>query len=409
MLKSDTYMMNFVVDFYAEFVKIKLLYYGFIALLLKLRRYYFNMKKFIPLCLAIIMAIGLVGCANETTSTTPAAPSESSEGAQISVALLIAGNLGDMSFNDSAHRGVLRAEAELGVSIRVIEDNSDPARWETTLLEMADEGHDIIIGANNYSSYIERHADDFPNTTFILFDDEIDWSLGNFANVNCIIYKQNEGSFLGGYLVASLSESGIIGFLGGMDIPIINDFLVGYIEGALHANPDIGIISVYSNAFNDSALGKELAFAMINQGADYIFNVAGGTGIGLIEAASERGTRVLGVDSDQALAFQEAGRYEFAEVITSSVLKNVDFSLFRAIQNYMNGTLVLGGTEFLGIAEGGMGLADNEFFRAHVPADVIGRLEALEQSIINGDIVIGTTLGNNAVDAVALRNSVSPL
>ena len=360
------------------------------------------MKRFIPFFLSIFMLIGLAGCANEAAPAT-GAPSDNQ---QISVALLIAGNLGDMSFNDSAHRGVLRAEAELGVSIRVIEDNHDIARHETTLLEMADEGHNIIIGANQYLEYIERHADNFPNTTFIVFDAEVNWDLGTFANVNCIIYKQNEGSFLGGYLVASLSETGVIGFLGGMDMPVINDFLVGYIEGALHANPDTRIISMYSNAFNNPALGKELAFVMMDQGADYIFNVAGGTGIGLIEAASERGMRVLGVDSDQALAFQDAGRYDFAEVITSSVLKNVDFSLFRAISNYIDGTLVLGETEFLGIAEGGMGLADNEFFRAQVPADIIERLQELERRIVNGDIVIGTALGADAVDAIALRNSV---
>jgi len=362
------------------------------------------MKKIIPLCLAIIMAIGLVGC---TGDAAPAQVGAGDDG-QVSVALLIAANLGDMSFNDSAHRGVLRAQEELGVAIRVVEDNNDPARWESTLLAMAEEGHNIIIGANNYQVYIERHADSFPNTVFVLFDSEVNWDLGEFANVNCIIYKQNEGSFLGGYLVGSLSESGIVGFLGGMDIPIINDFLVGFVEGAQHANPDIRVITVYSNDFQDSARGKELAFAMINQGADYKFNVAGGTGIGMIEAASERGTRVLGVDSDQAEAFREAGRYDLAEVITSSVLKNVDWSLFRAIYNYVNDTLVLGATEFLGIAEGGMGLADNEFFRAQVPVDLVARIEALEESILNGNIVIGTALGPDAVDVVTLRNSVSP-
>ena len=362
------------------------------------------MKKIVPLFLALIMAIGLIGC---TDQGTPAATNNQDDDRQISVALLIAGNLGDMSFNDSAYRGVARARDEFGLAVRVVEDDNNAARWETTLLEMADEGHDIIIGANNYRAYIERHADDFPNTTFILFDDEVNWDLGTFANVHSIIYNQNEGSFLGGYLVASLSETGIIGFLGGMDIPIINDFLVGYIEGALQANPDIRVITVYSNAFNDPAGGKELSFAMINAGADYIFNVAGGTGIGLIEAASERGTRVLGVDSDQAMAFRDT-RPDFAEVITSSVLKNVDFSLFRAISNFKDGTLILGGTEFLGIAEGGMGLADNEFFRAQVPQDVIDRLVELERKIVNGEIEIGTALGVPAEDIIALRNSVSP-
>jgi len=364
------------------------------------------MKKIIAFVLVSVMAIALAGCG--AAPAAPAAPdTPAAEDRPVNVALLIAGNLGDMSFNDSAHRGVLRARDELGVNIRVIEDNSDPARWEPTLLEMADEGMDIIIASNNYTDYIERHADDFPNTVFVLFDHEVDWSRGDFANVNSIIYNQNEGSFLGGFLVASLSESGTIGFLGGMDIPIINDFLVGYIEGALLANPDINVITVYSNAFNDPAGGKELSFAMINSGADYIFNVAGGTGIGLIEAASERGTRVLGVDSDQAMAFRDT-RPEFAEVITSSVLKNVDFSLFRAISNFKDGTLVLGATEFLGIAEGGMGLADNEFFRAQVPQDIIDQLEDLEQRIVNGDITIGTALGVPVEDVVALRNSVSP-
>ena len=360
------------------------------------------MKKVIIILLATVLVLGLAGC-NRTPSQAQARQDDT-----ISVVLMLGGNLGDLSFNDSAQRGIIRAREELGVRTRTIEHNSDPARWEPSFLEVSDEGHDIIIASNNFREFMERYADDYPDTVYIMYDSPIDWSLGKLSNVNNIIYKQNEGSFLGGYLLANMTQTGTIGFLGGMDMPVINDFLIGYIEGALHANPNIKIITTYSNTFADSARGKELALAMINQGADYSFNVAGGTGIGLIEAAVERGTKVLGVDSDQALMYQERGRLDFAEAIVSSMLKNVDFSLFRAINNFKNGTLVLGRAEFLGIAEGGTGLADNPYFRAQVPADIINNINALQQRIVSGQITIGSALDMPVDEVIAFRNSVRP-
>ena len=382
-------------------------------------------RKITAIILAIVLVTALAAACNgggapavpqtdEASAVPTVAPTpEDSEapalpGDGVSIALLVATNLGDMSFNDSALRGVTRARDELGINFRVIEDNNDPTRFESTFLEMAEEGHNIVIGGSQYTQYIERHADSFPNVTFINFDSSVDWALGNFSNVNSIRYLQNEGSFLGGYLLGSLTETGLVGFLGGMDTAVINDFLVGFIEGAQFANPDIRVSTVYSHSFSDPAAGKELALAMIAQGADFTFNVAGGTGLGSIEAAAESGTRILGVDSDQAMMFSQTGRMEMAEVIVSSVLKNVDASLFRAISNYVTGTLLTGQTEYLGFAEGGVGLADNEFFRASVSADLIDRLFELEKMIIAGDIVVGTSLGPGAVDVAALRASVSP-
>lgn len=367
------------------------------------------MKKFLSVVMAGIMALSLAACSsgNKEAAQQPAAssgasaaqPANNASDKDIKVALLISGNLGDMSFNDSANAGVVRAESELGITKRVVECNSDPAKYEPTLLEFSEEGYDLIIASTNFTAFIEQYADEFPETTYVLFDGEIDYSKGDFKNVNCILYKANEASFLGGYVAAELTKSGeegmndekVLGFLGGMDQPVINDFLVGFIQGAQYADPDTKVASVYSNSFSDSAKGKELTISMLGQGADVCFNVAGGAGIGLIEACVEKGVKVIGVDSDQAMIF-EASKPEFSKQIPTSVLKNVGDSLYRAIEHYLGDKLVIG-TEYLGIAEGGVGLADNSYYQDQVPQEIRDKVTELQKKILSGEITVNTALG----------------
>ena len=376
------------------------------------------MKKFLALIMAGMLTLSLAACgstdqpaannepapaANNTEAAptaTPAAQPEAPAAAQdIKVALLISGNLGDMSFNDSANEGVVRAGANLGVDIRVVECNSDASKYEPTLLEFSDEGYDMIIVATNFIEFVEKYADEFPDTRYVIFDGEVDYSKGSYDNVSCILYKANEASFLGGFVAAELTKSGadgtnpekVIGFLGGMDIPGINDFLVGYIQGALHADPETKVASVYSNSFSDSAKGKELTISMIGQGSDVNFNVAGGAGTGLIEACVEAGVKVVGVDSDQALRF-ESTKPEFSAQIATSVLKNVGDSLYRAIDLFTQDQLAVG-SEFLGIAEGGVGLADNKYYQEQVPQEIRDQVADLEAKILSGEIIVISALG----------------
>lgn len=199
----------------------------------------------------------------------------------------------------------------------------------------------------------------------------------------------------------------IIGFLGGMDIPVINDFLVGYIEGAKYINPNIKVLISYVGSFNDPAKGKELSLAMYRQGADIIFNVAGNTGIGLLEAAKEADRWAIGVDSDQALIY-ESTDIEIAKRIVTSMMKNVDLSIFRGIKMHMEGRLVYGQAESLGILEGGVGVADNKYYRELVPEEFRNKIKEIEDKITKGEIKVSTVFGMSQEDLNKLRMSVRP-
>ncbi len=363
------------------------------------------MKKVLALIFALVL---LVGCTTTGDNGDGNGDGSGNGDETIRVALLV-GFLGDMSFNDSAARGVNQAAQDFdNVDVNIIEFGDVADRYEPTLLDAADSGYDIIMVATTLQEYVETHAADFPDTTFVIFDTEVDFSQGGLDNVYAILYKANEASFLGGYVAAATSETGVIGFLGGTDQPIISDFLVGYIQGAQLANPDVKVATGYVGNWTDSARGKELSFAMYDQGASMIFNVAGGGGVGLIEAGAERGRLVLGVDSDQAMIYKEAGNEAFASVIASSVLKNVDYSLYRAIELYRDGTLAIGTTDVLGIKEGGVGLADNEYYQSLVDQEIRDFVAELEEQVTNGEIVVDTAYGKSSDEINQLRESVRP-
>lgn len=359
------------------------------------------MKKLLVFLLSILL---LTAC-----SSAPAEEEQVDEVEVIKVALLV-GELGDLSFNDSAARGVNRAAEEFSnVEVDIVEYGSAAVdNYEPTLLDTADAGYDLIFASSTLQDLIEQYAPDYPETTFGVFDTQIDFTKGDLSNVYGIVYKANEASFLGGYLAASLSQTGTLAFLGGMDIPVISDFLVGYIQGAQLANPDIKVTTTYAGSWGDAPAGKDLANTMFDQGADVIFNVAGGTGIGGIEASVERGLFSLGVDSDQAMIYDADGKTDFANAIVSSVLKNVDYSLYRAITMYMDGTLAVGTNETLGIAEGGVGLADNKYYQANVSEEIRTAIADLEAQVTAGEIEIMSAYGMSTEEIAAIRDQVKP-
>lgn len=358
-------------------------------------------KFFISFVAVLLLITSLAG--------TMTASATDDSGEPIRVALLI-GNRGDMSFNDSAAEGVEQAAADFEgqIELNVIEYGTDPSNFEPNFLDAADAGYDVLISSSTFLDFIAMYAQDYPEVSFWLFDSEFDFSPGGFDNVYSIVYKANEASYLGGYITASTSDTGVLGFLGGIDQNIISDFLVGFIQGAQEANPDIKVITSYVGSWTDSAKGKELGFAMFNQNASIAFNVAGGSGVGLIEAAVETGKLVLGVDSDQALMYQEQGQDDFAQVIPTSVLKNVGDSLYRAIDLYLKGELPLGTNETLGIAEGGVGLAENDFYREAYSEELIAEVEEIKQRIIDGEIVIDSAYGMTTEEVNEIRESVRP-
>jgi len=321
----------------------------------------------------------------------------------LKIVLVINGVLGDKSFFDSAQRGVDMIADEFDVEVDTVELGIDPANWESGLNDvMSDtESYDIMItGTFQMIDFLAANVHNYPDKMFIFFDasmpyDNAEVCVDGCANVYSITYAQNEGSFLAGVYAAAMTQSeteginadAIIGAVGGQQIPVIDDFIVGYEQGACLVNPDNQVIVQYAGSWNDPARGKEITLAMYEQGADIVFQIAGGTGQGVFEAADEQGRFALGVDSDQALIIEETNP-EQAQRILTSMMKYVDLSLFRAVSLYLEDELVFGAAENLGIAEGGVGLAVNEIYDASTPDNVKALVAAAEDAVINGDIEV---------------------
>jgi len=315
--------------------------------------------------------------------------------------LVLNGTLGDKSFFDSAQRGMDRAKKELGVQTEIIEMGYDPAKWQAGLDDIAaNKQYDIlIVGTFQMTDFLSAVAPRYPNKKFVIFDVSVDYAKCRCGNVYSIVYKQNEGSYLAGlYGALMLKKKDIpgmrgdkIGVVGGLDIPVINDFIVGYKQGAKAAglNPDRDVLVQYAGAFNDPAKGKEITKALYRQGAAIVFNVAGGTGVGILEAAAEDGRWAIGVDSDQYEIFK-AQKPAIANRILTSMLKNVDNSLYRALKLAQEGKAPWGKAEALGIAEGGVGLARNDNFKKWTPADVVAAISAAERDILGKKIKVDT-------------------
>lgn len=227
------------------------------------------------------------------------------------------------------------------------------------------------------------------------------------------MYKQNEVSYLLGAMAAMMTtddsldmidpSNKVIGFLGGMDNSVIEDFLVGYIQGAKDIDEETQVALAYVGNFYDSAAGKDMALTQYQNGADVGFNVAGSAGLGQIEAAVDAKRYAFGVDSDQAAVLPD-----YAANIPTSALKNVGNSLVRAIKEDMEGNLAYGTLEYLGLADGGVELVEDEHYEETVPEDIRTKVEELKQDIIDGKITVPTTLGDDAMspdDVQALIDS----
>lgn len=350
------------------------------------------MKKLLALILIATLILGVI------SMTACKKKKEEKPQAKLKVVLYINGTLGDKSFFDSANRGIEMAIKDFGIEGKTIEGGYDPARWEPDIEQLCQGDWDIIIaGTWQLQEYLEKLAPKYPNKKFFTYDTSVDYSKGNLDNIYSILYKQNESSFLVGALAALITQSNmplanpqkVIGFLGGMDIPVINDFKVGYIQGAKYIDPEVQVLVSYAGSFSDPAKGKELVLAQYNQGADIAFNVAGETGLGLLDAAKEMKKYAIGVDSDQYIMFKDSDP-EKASYIVTSMMKNVDKSIYRAIKLHLEGKLPYGQAEALGIKEDGVGVADNENYIKLVPEEFRNKIKELEQKIINGEIVVDT-------------------
>jgi basic membrane protein A len=380
-------------------------------------------KKFFIIALGFVLILSLLlsGCGSSQQSQQNQGQSQQSGQEQpkekpLKIVLLLNGNLGDKSFFDSANHGMELIKQELGAETKVIEMGYDQTKWEPTLVDVSEQDWDIIIvGTWQMQEILEKVAPQYPDKKYFIFDSSVDYTKGKLDNVYSIQYKQNEVSFLAGVVAAKVTTSNmplanpqkIIGFLGGMDTPVINDFLVGYIQGARYVDPDIKVAISYIGDFSNAAKGKEMALAQYNLGADIGFNVAGQAGLGQLDAAKEKNKYAIGVDSDQAMIFKDSDPAK-ANLIVTSALKRVDNSLLRAVKMYKEGKLVFGKAENLGLSEEAVGLADNEFYEKLLSEDIRKEVKDLADKIASGEIKVDTAFGMDTAKLNELRNSVKP-
>ncbi len=370
------------------------------------------MKKFKYILLIISALLVFTACEKKVEKEERAIEQKG----RIKVAHLVNGFLGDKSFHDSAERGFSNLKDELGdvFEYKTVEMTDDTTKHLPTLYEYAESGEwdIIVVGTWQMVEPLMEVAENHPKQKFIIYDDSLDYSGGKFENVYSVKFKQNEGSFIAGYLAAKLSKidtdpridpsEAKIGFLGGMSTPVINDFLVGYIQGAVAADNDVKVEVSYINDFFDAPKGKALALAQYQNGVDVGFNVASLAGLGQLDAALEANKYAIGVDSDQA----ELVGSPRADHIPTSMLKNVDKAMERAIKLFKDGELKFGQEEILGIKDDAVGIIKNEKYKKIVPEELQLEIEEIEKRLISGELDVETAFGKTNEDIEEIINSV---
>ncbi len=300
------------------------------------------------------------------------------------VALVIAGELGDKSFYDSSYQGLLKAERDLGVYGKVLPCKTDPANYLPQMIAASTNFNMVVVVGYELIDTLKQVAPQFPNVDYVYVDDIV-----KEGQVTSIIFKQNESSFMAGALAAMITErkgfpmvnsKKIIGFVGGEDYSVIRDFLIGYEQGAHYVDPNVKILTGYVGGWDDPATAKEIALDQFHHGADVIFQVAGGSGLGVIDAAKQAHFWAIGVDSPQG--------YLAPNNILASAVKNVGNAVFDMIKAKLNGTYKRGTIYTYGISNNGVGLSYSKVMLKNVPADVIQKLIQLRTQVITGKIKV---------------------
>ncbi len=284
----------------------------------------------------------------------------------------------DRSFNQATFEGAERFKAETGSPYAEFELQSDAQR-EQALRRFAERGNNpVVVAGFSNEAAVKAVAPDYPETHFVIIDAVVD-----LPNVRSVVFREEEGSYLVGLLAALDSKTGKVGFVGGMDIPLIQKFACGYVQGVKATNPDATVFQAMTGttgaAWNDPVRGGELAKSQIDQGADVIYHAAGGTGIGVLQAAADAGVQGIGVDSNQN--FLHPGH------VLTSMLKRVDVATYAALMDQKNGTWTAG-TQVLGLAQDGVGYARDESNATLLTDEMVAAAEAAKAKIISGEIKV---------------------
>lgn len=320
--------------------------------------------------------LSLFGCNGDSTETASKGPSPTTGEKKLVVGIVYdSGGIGDKSFNDSANRGIERAKSELGIEARAIESKANKD-FETNLTALAEEKCDLVIAVGIMQQKpLEKVAEQFPGVKFAIVDGAVPGS-----NVRGMIFAEHEGSFLAGYLAAMTTKSKTLGFVGGMDIPLIQKFYAGYVAGAHMADPKVKVLAPkYTGSWDNSDLGKQAANALFADGADIVYHAAGRAGLGVLAAAKDQNKLAIGVDSDQD-GVQEG-------FVLTSMIKRVDEAVFQSIKDLKEGKFDPG-TQIYDLKSNGVGLSEMKYTKDKVSPETLKKLDEIKADIISGKIKV---------------------
>ena len=324
------------------------------------------MKKVLSLLLVAVLMLAL------------ASLSAYAEGETFRVAMVTdTGGINDQSFNASAWAGLQRAEAELGIEVKYFESKTE-ADYSPNMETAVDEGYDLILCIGfMMADTVAEVADNYPDKAFAIIDND---TVGENGNVTGVQFATEQCSYLVGVAAATMTKTNNVGFVIGMVSPVMNTFGYGYYAGVKDTNPDIEIQAYNVNNFGDAAGGKTATINMYTNGADIVYHAAGGSGMGVIEAAKEQGKFAIGVDQDQS--------YLAPEAVLTSAVKRVDNGVFNLCQALVDGTLEGGVTVLYDISTGAVDVAPTQDLLSE---EAIAAIEAAREKILSGEIVVPST------------------
>ncbi|WP_416977013.1 BMP family lipoprotein [Streptomyces sp. T028] len=340
-----------------------------------------------------VIALAATGCGESSTGSKASDSASSSSGKYSGKGIGLAydiGGKGDQSFNDAAYAGLQKAEKEFGITGRDVEpqDGETDADKIQRLTQLAQSGYNPVIGVGFvYGPAVKEVAAKFPNTTFGIIDDET----VQLKNVADMVFHEEQASYLAGVAAAKASKKAHIGFIGGVDIPLIHKFEAGYVQGAKSVNPSIEIESQYltetaqEGGFSSPDKGKDAASGQIEAGADVIYHAAGLSGQGVITEAAAKKVWAIGVDSDQ---YSQSALAKYKDYILGSALKNVGGAVYDLVKSVYEGK-PLSGVVRGSLSNDGVGFADsNPKYQAMT--DVVAAVDKAKQDIIDGKVTVNT-------------------
>lgn len=372
------------------------------------------MKKAIKFFAALCIVCSLFGCKTKSSSPATSESSQQTEKA-LNIMFVVTGNLGGGTNNDDVNLALSDYTKKYGGNLDTYECNMDTSVYESTLMQAAQTGnYDLIVtGFGTMAEPLANTAKAYPDQKFMIFDTAIDYSEGKNSNIISVQVKQNQGAFLAGALAALVTQSNIdninpekvIGFVGAMESTAIQDCLIGYIEGAKYVDNSVNVLYSFVGNHKDSALTKEIALTQNQNGADVIYGVSQ-SDLAVADAALENNFYAICSDADDAKTISATSE-DTAKHILTSVIKNYYSMVYPIVEEIGAGTAKFGTHKAISYAEGGVYLADNQYYQAIVNDDIKAKFETIIEDVKNDKVKIDTAYGASVEEIKAIISKAS--